>query len=393
MPQPASTIRFSVIEAEEQAGSNALLLNTLKLIQKICGTACCLLLQEGIEQPLEIREFYPQSIKPERLNRFLHEIHQEHGETLKKDQILTFSVPIPLSCRFFTPTELSSPIRTFFLFPLIHDSSYLGTLCLGYSEPRLNRLSEEDKDKIRIFVEHFTLLLHELEQKNSNQSQFFSHLTHELRAPLTSILGFSKMLREEYFGTLNAKQKQYVRGIVGAGEHLLALVNDFLDLSKIDAQREELFLEKVAVTDVCLAAVSMIEAQVREIGLDLSVDIASDVGICLMDQRRIKQILLNLLSNALKFTETGKIILKVRLNKDTLSFSVTDTGIGIKASDLPKLFKPFQQIDSPLNRKRKGTGLGLTLSRKLAQLHGGDLEVISEENQGSCFTLRIPVKN
>ena len=137
----------------------------------------------------------------------------------------------------------------------------------------------------------------------------------------------------------------------------------------------------------------MIEAQVREIGLDLSVDIASDVGICLMDQRRIKQILLNLLSNAIKFTETGTIILKVRLKTNILFFSVIDTGIGINKSDLPKLFKPFQQIDTPLNRKRKGTGLGLTLSRKLAQLHGGDLEVVSEENQGSCFTLHIPVKN
>ena len=111
-----------------------------------------------------------------------------------------------------------------------------------------------------------------------------------------------------------------------------------------------------------------------------------------MDQRRIKQILINLLSNAIKFTEAGTIILKVRLNKNTILFSVIDTGIGIKTSDLPKLFKPFQQIDTPLNRKRKGTGLGLTLSRKLALLHGGDLEVISEENQGSCFTLRIPIK-
>ena len=393
MPQSASGIKSSVIEAEGQAGSNALLINTLKLIQEICGTSCCLLLQEGIDQPLEIREIYPQLIKSEKLDNFPREIYQEYGENLKKSQILRFSFPNALSCCLFTPKELSYPINTFSLFPLIHDSSYLGTLCLGHSEPQSTRSAEDNKDKIQILVEHLGLILHELERKNLSQSQFFSHLTHELRAPLTSILGFSKMLREEYFGALNEKQKQYIRGIVAAGEHLLALVNDFLDLSKIDAQREELFLEKVAVADVCLATVSMIEAQVKEVGLELSVDIASDVGICLMDQRRIKQILINLLSNAIKFTKAGRIILKVRLSNNKIFFSVIDTGAGIKTSDLLKLFQPFQQIDTPLNRKQKGTGLGLTLSRKLAQLHGGDLDVISEENQGSCFTLHIPVKN
>jgi signal transduction histidine kinase len=232
-----------------------------------------------------------------------------------------------------------------------------------------------------------------LEMTNQNKSQFLSHINHELRTPLTGILGFSRMLVEEIYGPLNDKQKQYMKGIVSSGEHLMALINDFLDISKIEANREELFLERIAVEDVCLSALSMLKTRAKEQNLELKLEIGPNVEMCIADQRQLKQILLNLLSNAIKFTEIGSVTLKVEYAQDKLIFSVIDTGIGIKPSDQAQLFQPFQQIHSHLSRKQKGTGLGLALSRKLAQLHGGDLTLTSEVGKGSCFTLNLPFQS
>ena len=232
-----------------------------------------------------------------------------------------------------------------------------------------------------------------LEMTNQNKSEFLSHINHELRTPLTGILGFSRMLVEEIYGPLNDKQKQYMKGIVSSGEHLMSLINDFLDISKIEANREELFLERIAVEDVCLSALSMLKTRAKEQNLELKLEIGPNVEMCIADQRRLKQILLNLLSNAIKFTEIGSVTLKVEYAQDKLIFSVIDTGIGIKPSDQAQLFQPFQQIHSHLSRKQKGTGLGLALSRKLAQLHGGDLTLTSEVGKGSCFTLNLPFQS
>ncbi len=232
-----------------------------------------------------------------------------------------------------------------------------------------------------------------LQMTNQNKSEFLSHINHELRTPLTGILGFSRMLVEEIYGPLNDKQKQYMKGIVSSGEHLMSLINDFLDISKIEANREELFLERIAVEDVCLSALSMLKTRAKEQNLELKLEIGPNVEMCIADQRRLKQILLNLLSNAIKFTEMGSVTLKVEYGQDELIFSVIDTGIGIKPSDQAQLFQPFQQIHSHLSRKHKGTGLGLALSRKLAQLHGGDLTLTSEMGKGSCFTLNLPFQS
>ncbi len=229
------------------------------------------------------------------------------------------------------------------------------------------------------------------EAASRSKSEFLSHMTHELRTPLTAILGFSRMLLDEIYGPLNQKQMRYVNGIADSGKHLLELVNDFLDISKIEADREELFLEKVPVEDVCLASASIVEERARQEGLELKLEIGPQVDFCRADQRRLKQILVNLLSNAIKFTETGSVTLKVEKNRKTIEFSVIDTGIGICEADQKKLFQPFEQINNCLSRKYKGTGLGLALSRKLARLHGGDLTLTSEESKGSCFTLHLPI--
>jgi signal transduction histidine kinase len=199
------------------------------------------------------------------------------------------------------------------------------------------------------------------------------------------------MLKDELYGPLNDKQKQYIQGIYNSGEHLLSLVNDFLDIAKLEACREELFLEMVAVEDICLASFSMVQSRAKEQGLALKLELGEGVGICMADQKRLKQILINLLSNAIKFTEEGSVTLRVEGDHQELRFSVIDTGIGISPHHQTQLFQPFSQIPNPLSRKHKGTGLGLALSKKLAQLHGGDITLRSQVGQGSCFTLHLPL--
>lgn len=229
------------------------------------------------------------------------------------------------------------------------------------------------------------------EAANRAKSEFLSNMSHELRTPLTSVLGFSAILIEQIFGPLNAKQKQYIELISTSGEHLLELINDLLDLSKIEVGQEELLLETIVVEEIADTSMSMIQERAKNYGLQLSLIIAADVTTCVADKRRLKQILVNLLSNAVKFTESGSVTLRVNQPADEIKFSVIDTGIGIAQADQATLFQPFHQLDSSLNRKYEGTGLGLALSRKLAQLHGGDITIESELEQGSCFTLHLPL--
>ncbi len=230
------------------------------------------------------------------------------------------------------------------------------------------------------------------EAANRAKSEFLANISHELRTPLSGILGFSSLLLEQPVGPLNAKQKQYVEGIASGGKHLLELINDLLDVSKIEAGREELTLEKISVEDVCYACLSLIQERASCKGLQLLLYIAPGVTTCIADQRRLKQILFNLLSNAVKFTESGSITLRVEQTAFVSKFSVIDTGIGIAETDRATLFQPFQQLDSGLNRKYEGTGLGLALSRQLARLHGGDITLDSEQKRGSCFTLHLPTQ-
>ena len=228
------------------------------------------------------------------------------------------------------------------------------------------------------------------EAANRAKSKFLANMSHELRTPLTSILGLSKLLEEQIFGPLNQKQQMYVASISASGEHLLALINDKLDLSKVEAGKEEITLEILQVKDVCRACISLIQEQANARGLELVLTISPEVTICLADQRRLKQILFNLLSNAVKFTQAGSVTLKVNQTEDTIMFSVSDTGIGISEKDQANVFQPFWQLDTGLVNKYEGTGLGLAVARQLARLHGGDITFESELGRGSCFTLCLP---
>lgn len=227
------------------------------------------------------------------------------------------------------------------------------------------------------YLQQLTEQVQLLETANQAKSIFIANMSDELRTPLTGIIGFSRLLSEQIFGSLNNKQKQYVDGMYSSGEHLLALINDLLDLSKIEAGREELYLENILIDKLCHQALSIICEQALQKGLQLILDIQPSITTCKADYRRCKQILVNLLFNAVKFTESGSITLKVEQTTDVTRFLVTDTGIGVSEADQAKLFQPFRQLASNLTREYKGTGLGLALSQKLAKLHGGEITVTS----------------
>jgi GAF domain-containing protein len=228
------------------------------------------------------------------------------------------------------------------------------------------------------------------ESASRAKSEFLANMSHELRTPLNSIMGLSQLLQQGFFGSLNDKQQEYVTCIHSSGEHLLSLINDILDLAKVEAGQEELSLTSLSVQEVCNSCLSLVRERAYDRGLLLSTRFDPKVHFCIADVRRLKQILLNLLSNAIKFTPSGKVSLIVQKQPQGLSFTVADTGIGIAAKKLPLLFQPFSQVDSQLNRHYEGTGLGLALARNLAKLHGGDITVKSIAGKGSQFTLYLP---
>ncbi len=222
------------------------------------------------------------------------------------------------------------------------------------------------------------------------KSEFLATMSHELRTPLNAIIGLSQLLRQEIYGTLNDKQKDYVSCIHSSGEHLLALINDILDLSKVEVGKEQLTLMPLDVQQLCESCLALVREQANAQGLRLTLDIDPQVQIVMADERRCKQMLLNLLSNAVKFTLSGEVLLRVRKQAKNISFIVKDTGIGIASHNLPLLFQPFSQLDSGLNRQFPGTGLGLALTRSLACLHDGEVTVESTLGKGSEFTLNLP---
>ncbi|GAP95741.1 sensor histidine kinase [Leptolyngbya sp. NIES-2104] len=228
------------------------------------------------------------------------------------------------------------------------------------------------------------------EAASQAKSAFLSNTSHELRTPLTAIIGFSSVLLEQVFGALTPRQLQYVQQISDAGYQLLALINDLLDLAKAESGREVVEIGSVSVEAVCQACFDTLQGQAEHRGLAFSYAIEAGITTCTADERRVTQILLNLLANAIKFTEVGSVTLSVRQVESSIEFEICDTGIGIAPIDREKLFQPFQQLDQGLARKYQGTGLGLALSQKLAQLQGGEITVKSTIGEGSCFTLHLP---
>ena len=232
----------------------------------------------------------------------------------------------------------------------------------------------------------------ELERAVRLKDEFLANMSHELRTPLNAILGRSEVMREELYGPVTERQQVALQSIEESGRHLLALINDILDLSKIEAGKLDLEIEEVLVDSLCRESVRMVAQIALSKRIALSTTLDGAVDFILADVRRIKQILVNLLSNAVKFTpEGGKVGLEVRGNaeRQQVMFTVWDTGIGIAADDLDRLFQPFTQLDSSLSRQHEGTGLGLALVRRLVEAHGGSVSVESAPGRGSRFDVTL----
>jgi len=235
----------------------------------------------------------------------------------------------------------------------------------------------------------------ELVRANRVKDEFLANMSHELRTPLNSILGFSETLLEGIRGPLNERQEQGLQLIYSSGQHLLGLINDILDIAKIEVGKFELHPEIVSVNDICHASLNFIKEMAGRKSILVEYSSSPDVSSMQADPKRLKQILVNLLNNAVKFTpEKGRVSLDVQTDtrRSQMRFSVTDTGIGIASDDLEKLFKPFVQLDSSLSRQYEGSGLGLMLVQKLVEMHGGEVHVESAVGSGSSFTVVLPWK-
>lgn len=232
----------------------------------------------------------------------------------------------------------------------------------------------------------------ELERANRLKSEFLANMSHELRTPMTSILGFSSLLGQQVYGELNERQQLYINQIHQSGEHLLALINEVLDLSKIEAGQMDLHLAPIAISALCQDALTMVGSQAAAKELVIHQTVQAGLPPLIADEVRVRQMLLNLLSNAIKFSHLGGAVgLEARREGDRVLLSVWDEGVGIPPEQQSQLFQPFQQLDSSLARHYEGTGLGLALTQRLARLHGGDVNLTSGAGPGARFTITLPL--
>jgi signal transduction histidine kinase/putative methionine-R-sulfoxide reductase with GAF domain len=289
--------------------------------------------------------------------------------------------------------------------PLLREDRIIGGLVVrrkstGEFRPEVIELMKTFATQSVLAI-HNARLFRDIEDKNSqieaanrHKSEFLANMSHELRTPLNAIIGFSEVLQEKLFGELNEKQTEYTSDILTSGQHLLSLINEILDLSKVEAGRMEL---ELASFDLPLAidnARTFVRERATKHGITLEVAVDQRLGEFTGDERKIKQILLNLLSNAVKFTpEGGRIGIKARQADGSVEISVSDTGIGISPEDQAKIFEEFRQVDTDYAHKTEGTGLGLTLAKKFVELHGGKIWVESEVGKGSTFSFTLPERS
>jgi GAF domain-containing protein len=335
-------------------------------------------------------------------------IHLGQGAT---GQAATTRAPVEVSdianAREYTgararPLLVRLGYRSLLSVPLLREQQIMGGLTVwrrrsGNFEPEVVNLLQTFATQSVLAIQN-ARLFREIEDKsrqieaaNRHKSEFLANMSHELRTPLNAIIGFSEVLGEKLFGELNEKQAEYTDDILSSGRHLLSLINEILDLSKVEAGRMEL---ELATFDLPLAidnARTFVRERATRHGINLDVTIDERLGDFVGDERKIKQILLNLLSNAVKFTpEGGRIGINARQADGVVEISVSDTGVGIAADDQARIFEEFRQVGSDYAHKVEGTGLGLTLAKKFVELHGGKIWVESEVGKGSRFIFTLP---
>ncbi len=286
--------------------------------------------------------------------------------------------------------------------PLLREDQIIGSLSFNRKAP--GEFPPEVVDVLKTFATQSALAIQnarlfreiadksaQLEAASRHKSEFLANMSHELRTPLNAIIGFSEVLAEGMFGEINEKQTEYLQDILESGRHLLSLINDILDLSKIEAGRMELELSDFHIPSAIENALILVRERASRRGIRLGHTIDTQLGMISGDERKVKQVLLNLLSNALKFTpEGGRIDVGARLHDHVAEVSVADTGIGIAPADQEAVFEEFRQVGAA-DKKSEGTGLGLALSRKFIELHGGRIWVKSQLGTGSTFTFTLPL--
>ncbi len=272
------------------------------------------------------------------------------------------------------------------------------TVALALERKRADQLLRQERSMLEQRVAGRTMELQEanaqLARANRLKDEFLANMSHELRTPLNAILGMSEAMEEEIFGPITANQKQALTRVQESGQHLLSLINDVLDLSKIEAGKMTLDYEVVEVSPLCESAMRLVKDLAHRKNLTLETHVSENARMLLADERRLKQVLVNLLSNAVKFTPVnGRITLSADMTPaGDVIFKVSDTGIGMTPEAQQNLFTPFYQVDGGLNRQYEGTGLGLALVLRLVRLHSGTISVQSELNKGSTFTVTLPAK-
>jgi signal transduction histidine kinase len=250
------------------------------------------------------------------------------------------------------------------------------------------------EQKVEVRTQDLASALDQLAAANRHKSEFLASMSHELRTPLNAIIGFSDVLAEKLFGDLNARQERYVQHILASGRHLLSLINDILDLSKVEAGKMDLELSHFTVDTALQDGLTMVRERARQHDIALRLDIDPTIGSIHADERKLKQVLFNLLSNAVKFTpDGGQVAVRAHRDNGHVRIDVRDTGVGISLEDRERIFEEFRQVGTGVLRAREGTGLGLTLSRRFVELHGGQLWVDeSTAGEGSTFAFTLPAE-
>ena len=287
--------------------------------------------------------------------------------------------------------------------PLLHQGRAIGALLVRRRRP--GAFAPEIVNLLQAFASQSSLaiynarLFREIEQKSEqlavasqHKSQFLANMSHELRTPLNAILGYTELMQDGLYGDLPTKTKEVLDRVQKNGKHLLGLINDVLDLSKIEAGQLVLSLDEYSMKDIVLTVVSATESLASAKKLPLKVAVSDKMPLGRGDERRIAQVLLNLVGNAIKFTDDGEVRIAASVANGMFSVAVTDTGPGIPVAEQARIFHEFHQVDSSNTKKKGGTGLGLAIAKRIVELHGGKIWVRSELGKGSTFQIDLPVR-